>query len=98
MAGCCVRGNEPSGLIGTVNFPRRTLLYGVSEIGSGFCPSISVLPCQCHSANAPYFIITHLLFVIFKKYSWCQKARIKHTNTVSGVCVIYVCHLLLCML
>jgi hypothetical protein len=68
VPGCCVRGNEPSGLIGTVSFP-RTLLHGVGEIGLGFCSSISILTCQCHSANAPYFIITHLLFVILKQYS-----------------------------
>jgi hypothetical protein len=58
VAGCCVRGNEPSGLVGTVSSPIRTLLHGVSEIGSGFCPSISVLACPFHSANAPYFIVT----------------------------------------
>jgi hypothetical protein len=43
VAGCCVRGNETSGSVGTVSFPRRTLLHAVSEIGLGFCPSISVL-------------------------------------------------------
>ena len=76
MAGCCVRGNEPSGSVGTVSFPRRTLLRGVSGIESDFCPSISVLPCQRHSANAPY-VVTHRLFVIFKQYSLCPKSTHK---------------------
>ena len=56
-----------------------------------FCP-VNVIPPMLHILSLP-----NRLFVIFKQYSQCQKARMKHTNTVSGVCM-YVCHLFLCTL